>query len=425
MPERGLTRRGFLRTAASQAALGALGSAFLAERARAAPRRCPPGEQIGLGLIGTGDLGRNHHLRLVLSRPEFRVVALCDVDGDHLDQALALTDGKAAVYRDFRALLERDDVDAAMIVTPDHWHAPTSIAACAAGKDVYCEKPLTLTIAEGRRMVAAARRYGRVFQTGSQQRSDPRFRWACELVRNGRIGALQRVQTALGSGPVVPWEPSQVPPSQLDWDFWLGPAPRADYSPGRCHSTFRWFYDYSGGKLTDWGAHHNDIAQWAIGSELSGPVAVEGTGTFPAAGLSDTPMDFDVRYTYANGVTLDCTSAGRNGVTFFGSAGWIFVTRGAIEADPPEILDTQPGAGPELLYESGDHHRNWSDCIRSRERPICDVEIGHRSATVCHLGNLAIRLGRKLAWDPELERFRGDEEADRMLDKPMRSPWSA
>ncbi len=425
MPERHLTRRGFLRSAAGKAALGALGSAWLAEQARALPRRCAPGEQIGVGLIGTGDLGRNHHLRILLARPEFRVVALCDVDAGHLDQAMAQAEGQAVGYRDYRALLERSDVDAVMIVTPDHWHAPISIAACEAGKDVYCEKPLTLTVAEGRRMVTADRRYGRVFQTGSQQRSDLRFRWACELVRNGRIGALQRVQTVLGSGPVVDWELGRDPPPELDWDFWLGPAPRAEYSPGRCHYTFRWFYDYSGGKLTDWGAHHNDLAQWAIGSELSGPARVEGTGTFPSTGLSDTPVEFDVRYAYANGVTLDCTSAGRNGVTFFGSEGWIFVTRGAIEANPPEILATAPGAGPELLYESGDHHRNWSECIRSRERPICDVEIGHRSATVCHLGNLAIQLGRKLAWDPEQERFRGDEEADRLLDKPARGSWGA
>lgn len=419
----GCSRRELLVSAAGRTALGMLGAGALTRSARAG-RRAPPGERIGVGVIGTGDLGRNHHLRILLGRPEVNVVALCDVDQDHLDQARTMTEGKAAAFRDYRALLDHADVDAVLIATPDHWHALAVIAACEAGKDVYCEKPLSLTIAEGRRMVEAARRTGRVVQTGSQQRSDARFHWACELVRNGRLGELRHVQTVLGSGPVIPWQPPSSPPANLDWDFWLGPAPRAPYAPGRCHYQFRWFYDYSGGKLTDWGAHHNDIAQWALGMDEGGPVEVEGVAKFPSEGLSDTPVEFDVNYRYASGVTLHCTTQGENGVTFFGSEGTLFVSRGEIRSDPPGILDTSPGAGPVLLPRSGDHHADWLECIASRARPICDVEVGHRSATVCHLGNIAIRLGRKLTWDPASERFLGDEEADRMICKPMRSPWS-
>jgi predicted dehydrogenase len=415
-----ITRRELLRRTGRGAALGALGLPLL----RGSARAVAPSETIGLGIVGTGDLGRNHHLRIALGRPELRVVALCDVDRGHLEAARELEGGKAAVYTDFRDLLDNRDVDAVLVATPDHWHALVTIAACQAGKDVYCEKPLSLTVAEGRAMVAAARRYGRIVQTGSQQRSDERFRWACELVRNGRIGELRHVVTVLGDGPVVDWEEPRDPPADLDWDLWLGPAPRERYSPGRCHYTFRWFYDYSGGKPTDWGAHHNDIAQWAIGSELSGPVEVEGRAVFPAAGISDTPVRFDARFRYASGVTLECTSDGENGVTFQGSEGRIFVSRSTIEADPPEVLDTPPGAGPLRLRESRDHHQDWIDCIKSRELPICDVAIGHRSATVCHLANLAFRLGRKLRWDPENERFVGDEEANRLLSRPMRPPWS-
>jgi predicted dehydrogenase len=423
MRVRNSTRRDLLKSAAGGTALGMLGVGALSRPAWAA-RRAPPGERIGVGLIGTGDLGRNHHLRILLGRPEVDVVALCDVDQDHLDEARKMTEGKAAAYHDFRALLDSSDVDAVLIATPDHWHALAAIAACESGKDVYCEKPLSLTIAEGRRMVEAARRTGRVFQTGSQQRSDARFHWACELVRNGRLGELRHIQAVLGSGPVVKWERASAPPATLDWDFWLGPAPRADFAPGRCHYQFRWFYDYSGGKLTDWGAHHIDIAQWALGQDAGGPVEVEGVAQFPSEGLSDTPVEFDVNYRYANGVTLHCTSKGENGVTFFGREGTLFVSRSEIRADPPEILATPAGAGPVLLQRTLDHHTDWLECIASRARPICDVEVGHRSASACHLGNIAIRLGRKLTWDPATERFLADEEADRMISKPMRSPWS-
>ncbi|MEW6744243.1 MAG: Gfo/Idh/MocA family oxidoreductase [Planctomycetota bacterium] len=426
MAAKKMKRRDFLGSVGRGAALGAFGfGAFSLETlsARGAPR-VAANDRISFGLIGCGDLGCNHHLSRIVERPEFDVVAVCDVDETHVDQAVAITGGAARKYRDFRALLDRNDIDAVMIVTPDHWHALAAIHACQAGKDVYCEKPLSLTVAEGRAMVNAVRRYGRIFQTGSQQRSDFNFWWACDLVQNGCLGKIGTVTASIGEGPTCPWEPDQDPPPHLDWDFWLGPAPYRPYTPQRCHYNFRWFYDTSGGKMTDWGAHHLDIAQWGLGYELSGPAEVEGTAVHPSSGLYETAITFDVTYTYPDGTLLRCTSAGENGVTFEGSEGRLFVSRSRIEADPPEILDTPPGCGAVRLYESRDHLTNWVDCLFDRRLPICDVEIGHRSATVCHLGNIAIQLGRKLRWDPVTERFVGDEQANRFLGRPMRQPWS-
>jgi predicted dehydrogenase len=327
-------------------------------------------------------------------------------------------------------LLERKDLDAVFVVTPDHWHALTAIAAMEAGLDVYCEKPLTLTIDEGKKMVATARRYGTVFQTGSMQRSDPRFRQACELVRNEKIGKLRSIHTYIGGISAGDWQPFQTPPPQLDWDFWLGPAPYADYFPKRCHYQFRWFSDYSGGKMTDWGAHHNDQAQWALGMDKSGPVEVEGTGEFHPQGPHDVPGQFEVHYKYANGVELICHSQGSNGVRYEGTDGWIFVSRSRIQASDPAILETKFGPNDIRVKDTGDspdnwenHYADWLHCIKTRERCICDVEVGHRSVTVCHLGNIAIKLGRRLKWDPAKEEFVNDAEANMMLSRPMRAPW--
>jgi predicted dehydrogenase len=362
-----------------------------------------------------------------LPNKRIEVAAVCDVDRNHRDMAadivLQKTGRRVGVYKDFRDLCDRQDIDAVLIAVPDHWHALTSIYAMESGKDVYCEKPLTLTIAEGQAMVKAARRYGTVFQTGSQQRSDNRFRLACELVRNEKIGKLVRVDTHIGGIDGGSWQQPTTPPPELDWNFWLGPAPYADYTPNRCHYQFRWFTDYSGGKMTDWGAHHNDIAQWGIGADGSGPVKVSGKGTFHENGPHDVPGEFDVTYTYENGVVLECHSQGENGAKFTGEDGWVFVSRGEIRASDPEILKTKFSSSDTRLYVSRDHHDNWLDCIQSRERPICDVEIGHRSCTICHLGNIAMQLGRELKWDPAAEQFVDDEQANRLVSKPMRAPW--
>jgi len=438
-----IARRQFLKGTAIGAAASALLSGCSRQNAAAPrvaqPRRPGPNERLAIGLIGVGELGRRHHLQgMLLDNEKIRdrvdVVAVCDVDRDHRDDAAQRiwdrTGKRVGVYKDFRDLLDRRDIDAVFIVTPDHWHALIAIAAMESGRDVYCEKPLTLTIEEGRAMVRAARRYGTVFQTGSMQRSDVRFRKACELVRNGKIGRITKVETHVGSVGPGKWQPYQTPPPQLDWDFWLGPAPWADYFPDRCHHEFRWFSDYSGGKLTDWGAHHNDIAQWALGMDESGPVRIVGKGTFHENGPNDVPGTFEVRYTYENGTELICFAEGENGVKFHGTDGWIFVNRGRIEASDPDILKTRLGPNDVRLYNTGhdpnnwvNHYNDWFECIRTRQRPICDVEVGHRSVTVCHLGNIAIRLGRELHWDPKKELFVNDAEANMLISRPMRAPW--
>lgn len=423
-----IDRRHFLKSLPKSAAAIALALEHDA-LARTVARRVDANSKIGVGLIGCGDLGRGgHHLGRVLGMPALEVRALCDVDQNHLgDAARIVTEagGKATTHVDYREILDRSDIDAIINVTPDHWHALIAVHACQAGKDVYCEKPLSLTVGEGRAMADAARRYGRVFQVGTQQRSDHRFHWACDLVRNGRIGKLLKVTAVIGSAPSCGFEPPITPPKELDWDRWLGPSPFVAYTPRRCHYEFRWIYDYSGGKMTDWGAHHLDIAQWGIGvDETGGPVEVEGRGTFPTKGLYNVATDFNVTYRYENGVILECKSDGENGVTFEGTNGKVFVSRGRIAAEPAEILDNEIGTGSVKLYESRDHHGNWVDCMHSRKRPIADVEIGHRSATVCHLGNIALRLGRKLKFDPRTEQFVGDTEANRMLWRPMRAPYT-
>jgi predicted dehydrogenase len=323
-------------------------------------------------------------------------------------------------------VLARKDIDAVVIGTPDHWHSYICIAAMRAGKDVYCEKPLTLTIDEGKKIVKAWRETGAVFQTGSQQRSDDRFRLACELVRNGRIGKLKKVEAHLPTGPTGgPFETKPVPEG-FDWDMWLGQTPMTDYVKERTHGSFRWWLEYSGGMLTDWGAHHNDIAQWGLGMDRSGPVSVQAYGKGPSIGCDcySTFPEFDVTFMYENGIPLHVTNQGENGVRFEGENGWIFVTRGKIAASDQKLLDEPLPAGAIKLYESNDHAGNWIECIRSRKQPICDAEIGHRSVSVCHLANISLRLGgRKLQWDPKREMFKNDREANALLRREARGPW--
>jgi predicted dehydrogenase len=331
------------------------------------------------------------------------------------------------VYKDFRELLASEHLDAVTIATVDHWHALTSIAAMKAGCDVYCEKPLSLTIEEGKAMVKAARKYDRVFQTGSQQRSDSRYRLACELVRNGRIGKVHTVEARIGDNPIGgPFKTSPVPEG-LDWDFWKGPTADVPYIKERCHYEFRWWYEYSGGKLTDWGAHHNDIAQWGLGMDGSGPVNFTATGVHPArkADCYNCHPHFAVTATYADGTHLITTSDGENGNRFIGDQGWIFVNRERIEASDPKLIK-EPLHGETLrLYVSNDHMGNFIDCVRSRKRAICDVEVGYRSVTVCHLGAIALRLGIPIDWDPKAQMCVGPraDKGNAMLSREMRSPW--
>jgi len=431
-------RRDFLKSSAKGLAAAAALPTIVPAGVVKAQDRPAPSDRIVCGVIGTGNLGRRHHLNgCLLPNPRVEVAAVCDVDRQRVNSAAGdikeKTGRRAAVYEDFRKLLERKDLDAVVCALPDHWHAIAAISVMEAGLDVYSEKPLTLTIDEGRKMVQAARRYGTVFQTGSQQRSDGRFRQACELVRNGKIGKIKRIDTVLHAVSPGEWQPAQTPPPHFNWNFWLGPAPYKEYRPNLVHYQFRWQYAYSGGVMTDWGAHHNDIAQWALGMDESGPVFVEPLNAeFAPNGPHDVALTFDVHYKYANGVDLYChtneqeyddgTKFG-NGVKFTGTDGWIFVSRREIQASDPDILKIELGPDDVRLYNSPHHHENWLDCIQSRKRPICDVEIGLRSVTVCHIGNIAMRLGRALKWDPAKEQFIGDDLANAMRSKPMRAPW--
>jgi predicted dehydrogenase len=425
-----MSRRSFLRAGAAGGALlglpaGVYRAALLAQE--------KPSERVRVGMIGVGGQGSGN-MRAVLKN----VVAVCDVDTDHLAKAAAAVEKsgtKPQTFADYRKLLAAKDVDAVLISTPDHWHALPTVHACQAGKDVYCEKPLTLTVAEGRAMVEAARQNKRVVQTGSQQRSGKEFRQACELVRNGAIGKVNTVKVGLpgpnwtdrakGKGPV----PDSDPPKALDYDFWLGPAPLRPFNENRVHYLFRFYWDYSGGQQTNWGAHHLDIAQWGLGADDTGPVEVEAKATFHPQGWFETPVSASQTFTYAGGVKLLCSLGGKGypgGTTFEGDKGTVHVNRGKIEVmlggekvpDPYKLP-----IGDVKLYVSNNHHQNWLECIKTRKPPICDVEIGHRSATVCHLGNIAIRTGRKITWDPAKEAIVGDPEAAAMLSKTYRSPW--
>jgi predicted dehydrogenase len=417
----GSTRREFLRQAGGIASGVGLGLSLPAVLLGADQ---PPSERVRIGCIGVGNQGRGNlgvHLK--------NTVAVCEVDKQRLQEAKARVEkatGKpCAAFGDYRQLLDRKDVDAVVVTTPDHWHALITVHACQAGKDVYCEKPLTLNVAEGRAMANAARKYNRIVQTGSQQRSDARFRLACELVRNGRIGKVHTVRVGIPGvnfkGPAVP---DTDPPPELDYDFWLGPAPRKPYNPKHVHYNFRFFWDYSGGQMTNWGAHHLDIAQWGLGTDDSGPVSAEGKARFNKDGWYEVPEWFEVVYKYANGVTVVCGQGIKGGTTFEGDKGIIHVDRGRLESKPADIVKQALTDGDVRLYVSKNHHANWLECIKSRKLPICDVEIGHRSATVCHLGNIAVRAGRKITWDPAKEEIVGDAEAAKMLSRPYRAPWS-
>jgi predicted dehydrogenase len=380
-------------------------------------------EGIRVGIIAVGGQGRSH---MLISMDN--VVALCDVDKGRLataqEQVQKTTRRSCAIYHDYRSLLDSKEVDAVIIATPDHWHALPTIHACQAGKDVYCEKPLTLTIAEGRAMVKAARKYNRIVQTGSQQRSEENFRYACELVRSGRIGKIHTVRVGIPGvnfkGPAVP---DSQPPPELDYDFWLGPAPWRPYNVNRVHYNFRFFWDYSGGQMTNWGAHHLDIAQWALGMDGSGPVEIDGKARYHKDGWYEVPQWSEITYKYANGVTVICGMDQKIGTTFEGETGTVYVNRGKLESTPAGIIEKPITERDVQLYKSTNHHKNWYECIKTRRYPICDVEIGHRTATVCHLGNLSLRLGRKIRWDPEKEKILGDTEAAKRLHYDYRSPW--
>lgn len=391
-----------------------------------------PSKKITVGMIGVGSHGFDVNLASYLRQPDARVLMVCDVDRRYLLRAQRSVNTKyanedCAATTDFRELLARKDIDAVMISTPDHWHTLMSVLAVRAGKDVQCEKP-TLSIDEGKILIAEVRKHQKVFQTSTEDRAVPVYYRMAELVRNGRIGKLQRIEVILPRQPVRPGDPTPQPvPAELDYDLWLGPAPAAPYTLDRVHYNFRWIRDYSGGIIPDWGAHLFDTAQWANDTERSGPVEVEGTGSFWEGGLFNTVKDYDLTYRYANGVVMTC-KPGTPSIKFIGSSGWLGNTgwRAPLQASTPEILNSLIGPNElHLRTNPGGEHRDFLDCVKSRQDPYFPVDIGHRVATVCHLGNLAVELGRKLKWDPVAEQFIGDSQANELRKvRPMRKPWS-
>ncbi len=406
-------------------------------------------DQIRVGLIGCGGQG-NWDAGDFARQPNVKLVALCDVYDGSMQETLKntglkLDQMKTPMFKDFRRVLDDKNIDAVIIATPDHWHALTMVAACQAGKDVYVEKPISLTIEEGRRMVAAARKYNRVVQVGTQQRSARHFQQAVQLVREGKLGKITRVHTwnyddEFPNGIGNP--PNEAPPDDLDWDFYLGPAPVAPYNRNRHLNNFRWFWDYSGGKMTDWGVHHIDIVHWAMNVDAPTAVSASG-GKFALTDNRETPDTLMATFEYPNFVMTfeNRATSGRGldgrysyGIQFIGTDGTMILDRGGFEILPEfdgrsrNALFTARTPPARMSVQRGDpshfdHVRNFIECMKTRNKPISDIEIGHRSTSTPHLANIALRSGRKVKWDGVQERIIGDADASKWLTKEYRAPW--
>lgn len=409
----------------------------------------PPSDRINLGFIGAGNQAEND-VKGFLDDPRVEVTTICDVNKESTGYWNGKLGGREYIRRlvnetystqrdkkysgcrgvvDFREVINDQSIDAVEVVTPDHWHAIPVLMAAAAGKDIYCQKPLALTIQEGRDIGNAVKKYNVVFQTGSQQRSNQHFRHVCELVRNGRIGELKKVTCGLPGGTpdfgktghlteVIPV------PEDFDYDMWLGPAPAAPYCPARTHVNFRWILDYSGGMVTDWGGHHPDIAQWGMNTEYTGPTKIIN----PRSQWADHPIwntatSFYFECLYANGVILVISDQAKHGVTFEGTEGTLWANRGESGSDPEALIDSKIQDGEQRLYFSDNHFRNFIDCVLSRNETIAPAEIAHRSITLAHLGNIAMKLNTDIDWDPNKEMIINNEEAQKMLSRSKRAPW--
>jgi predicted dehydrogenase len=397
-----------------------------------------PSDRIAVGCIGMGIRG-TQLLRGLLEHKDVHVVAVCDVYESQRQKAKSIVDRHygdkdCAAYNDFRVLCGRKDVDAVSVASPDHWHVLHSLEAARHGKDLYTEKALGLSLAEDKALRSVCRKYGTVFQWGTQQRSSSNFRFGCELVRNGRIGKLHTILVGVPHDFAFPNQPTEPVPEGLDYEMWLGPAPWAPYTYHRCRPWTKeeswaiWYHisDYClGGIGGFWGIHHVDIAQWGHGTEYTGPIEVEGTARFPEDGLADCAVSWNVRVNYADGVTMIYTDNRQNkqGVVFQGTEGWVYVRRGQIDARPKSLLGSKIGPDEIHLIESPGHQRNFLDCVKTREKTVADIESAVRSDTVSHLADICTRLRRKIRWDPDREEIVDDPEASRMLTRSMREPW--
>jgi len=453
-----LLRREFIKTAGRGLATSLLVSGFPTIVPASVLGRNAPSDRINIAAIGTGRISRSHDLPGIWKYENARIIAVCDLDRKRMAEAKQYVNayyskqtGKSydgvTGYLDYRELLKNKDVDAVLVSTPDHWHALICVHAVKAGKDVYLQKPASLTIAEGRALSNEVQRSGRIFQIGSQQRSSPQFHYAAELVRNGRIGELKTVQVGLPGDPSGEEEPEMPVPPNLNYDMWLGSTPVVYYTEKRVHPQNS--YDRPGwlrceqfgaGMITGWGSHHIDCAHWAMGTEHTGPVEISGTAEFPNKGLWNVHGNFRTEAVYANGVRMIVSGDFPNGIRFEGTKGWIFVSRGneqvtasdpaskledpqALSASDPAIIKSVIGPNEIHLYRSSDHHGNWLDCIRSRKEPIAPVEVAHRSCSACLLHHIAMKAKRTLHWDPEKERFKNDDGANALLSRPQRAPY--
>ena len=457
--KRGTSRRGFLSTAGKGIVLSSVAGGFPAIVPSTVLGAAAPSNRINVGAIGMGRISRTHDLPGIWKHEGARVVAACDLDSNRVADAKTLINGQYAKqtgkpydgvmgYGDYRELLANRDIDAVVISTPDHWHTIIAVHAVEAGKDVYLQKPASLTITEGRVLSNAVHKSGRIFQIGSQQRSWPQgqFRKACELVRNGRIGQLQTVEVGLPGDPSGEDEPLMPVPKNLNYDAWLGSTPVVPYTEKRVHPQVGygrpgWLRceQFGAGMITGWGAHHLDTAHWGMDTEYTGPIEVWGSAEFPKKGLWDVHGPFKTEAVYENGVKMIVSGDFPNGIKFIGTEGWIFVSRGesAVTAsDPVSKLAGQPLAAsdPRILSSviapegihlpvSTDHHGNWLASVKSRQQPLAPVEVAHRACSACLLHHIAMKAKRKLFWDPRKERFKNDDEANALLERPQRFPY--
>jgi predicted dehydrogenase len=389
-------------------------------------------DRIVMGVIGSGSMGTGD-MHEFMGKKEVQMVAACDVDKGHRDSAKAAMDAKygntdARAHSDFREFLAKEKVDAVILALPDQWHAIIAVACANAKLDIYGQKPLARTIWEGKKIIEAVEKNSVIWQTGSWQRSEAHFHKACELVINGRIGKVNFVEVGLPDGnPSTISNPVQPVPEGLDWDMWLGPAPKEPYR-GICHWDWRWILAYSGGQLTDWAGHHIDIAHWGLGLDRTGPIEIEATGVYPREGIFDVPVEYSIHTKYSTGVEFHIANARqlphKMGVCWYGDKGWIHVDRGNhLIASDPKILEEKIGDSEIKLYQSLDHAQNLLDCIRTRKETITPCQVAHRSISVALLGEIAMLTGRKLKWNPDAQEFIGDPIASRMLRRPFRSPW--
>ncbi len=415
-----VTRRDFLRRGAAGLALPLLLPA-------AARGGLAPSERLNAAVIGLGDRG-GAHIGALQSLPAARLVAVCDVYRSKAEGAARRVGAGCTAHQDFRELLARPDIDLIFIAAPEHWHAVMANMAMRAGKDVYCEKALSLTVAEGRAVVETTRQTGRIFQAGTQQRSDGNFRLACELARNGALGRLKSVTVAVPAGPRPPLLPVEPPPADLNYDLWLGPSPAKPHRRGLC--TYNWYFvsDYCAGWIESWGVHHLDIALWGAPELMASTLRVEGTAAFPADGTADVAFGWQTRMVTPGGLVLDYfddrSSPVGHGVRFTGERGWVHVTRGGIKAEPAELLQITPRPGQTRLPRSTHHVDNFLQAVRSRRDPIAPVEAVHAATTATLVADIANRCGRPLTWDWRTERFVDDEPASRLLSRELRQPWT-